>query len=71
MNELFADGNEFNLHRLLSEVAGNDININTNDLMKLDSMKFPDSRTLSEFVSSFDGNFFLNIYESGKFHNYK
>ncbi|CAF0886028.1 unnamed protein product [Rotaria sp. Silwood1] len=52
LNELFADGNEFSLQRLLSEVGANDANIDMNELMKLDSTKLFDSRTLSEFLRS-------------------
>ena len=54
LNELFASGNGFTLQRLLSEVGANDVNIDMNELMKYDSTKILDSRTLSEFVS---GNF--------------
>jgi hypothetical protein len=57
LNELFASGNEFTLQRLLSEIGNNDANIDMNELIKLDSMKFLDSRTLSEFVSGKDEKF--------------
>ncbi|CAF1284733.1 unnamed protein product [Rotaria sordida] len=52
LNELFANGNEFSLQKLLSEVGANDTNIDMNELIKFDSTKFPDSRTLSEFLRS-------------------
>ncbi|CAF2373870.1 unnamed protein product [Rotaria sp. Silwood2] len=52
LNELFANGNEFALQKLLSEVGANDINIDMNELMKLDSTKLFDSRTLSDFLRS-------------------
>ena len=50
LNDLFASGNQFTLQRLLSEM-GNEIPLDMNDLIKLDSVKMLDSRTLSDFVS--------------------
>jgi hypothetical protein len=58
LNELFASGNEFTLQRLLSEANANDVNIDMNELMKFDSTKLLDSRTLSEFVSGQNEFFF-------------
>jgi len=51
LNELFANGNEFTLHRLLSDIGVNDMNIDMNDLVKFDPMKLLDTRSISEFVS--------------------
>jgi hypothetical protein len=51
LNELFANGNEFTLHRLLSDIGVNDMNIDMNDLVKFDPMKLLDNRSISEFVS--------------------
>lgn len=51
LNELFADGNEFTLHRLLSDMGANDLNIDMNDLVKFDPLKVLDARSISEFVS--------------------
>ena len=51
LNEFFASENGFALQRLLSEVNANDINLEFNELIKFDSTKLLDSRTLSEFVS--------------------
>lgn len=50
LDELFADGTEFTLHRLLSDFPVNDTNIYMNDLVKLDPMKFLDNRSISEFL---------------------
>ena len=50
-NELFASGNGFTLQRLLSEAGVNDVNIDMNELAKIDSNRLLDARTLSEFVS--------------------
>lgn len=56
LNELFADGTEFTLHRLLSDFGVNDLNIDMNDLVKFDPMKLLDTRSFSEFLQcdSFD-----------------
>jgi hypothetical protein len=51
LNELYANGNEFTLHRLLSDIVANDLNIDMNDLVKFDPIKLLDTRSLSEFVS--------------------
>jgi hypothetical protein len=51
LNELFADGNQFTLHRLLSDFGVNDMNIDMTDLVKFDPMKLLDVRSISEFVS--------------------
>jgi hypothetical protein len=51
LNELFANGNEFTLHRLLSDIGVNDMNIDMNELVKFDPMKLLDTRSISEFVS--------------------
>jgi len=51
LNDLFASGNQFTLQRLLSEM-GNEIPLDMNDLIKLDSVKMLDSRTLSDFIRS-------------------
>jgi hypothetical protein len=51
LNELFASGNGFALQKLLSEAGANDMNFDMNELMKFDSTKLLDSRTLSDFVS--------------------
>ena len=58
LNELFADGNEFTLHRLLSDFGTNDLNIDMTDLAKFDPMKLFDVRSLSEYVSSKNDWFF-------------
>lgn len=50
LDELFADGNEFTLHRLLSDFTVNDMNIDMNDIVKLDPMKLFDNRSFSEFL---------------------
>lgn len=42
LNELFADGNQFTLHRLLSDFGVNDMNIDMTDLVKFDPMKLLD-----------------------------
>jgi hypothetical protein len=51
LNELFTDGNEFTLHRLLSDFGGNDMNIDMNELVKFDPTKLLDTRCITEFVS--------------------
>lgn len=51
LNDLFASGNEFTLQRLLSDV-GNELPLDINDLLKFDSVKMLDSRTLSDFIRS-------------------
>jgi hypothetical protein len=51
LDELFASGNGFTLTKLLSEAGATDINLDMNELLKFDSTKLLDSRTLSEFVS--------------------
>ncbi len=51
LNELFANGTEFTLHRLLSDIGVNDMNIDMNDLVKFDPMKLLDPKNFSEFVS--------------------
>ncbi len=51
LNEFFANGTEFTLHRLLSDIGVNDMNIDMNDLVKFDPMKLLDSKCFSEFVS--------------------
>ena len=51
LNELFANGTEFTLHRLLSDIGCNDMNIDMNDLVKFDPMKLLDARSFNEFVS--------------------
>lgn len=51
LNELFPNGTEFTLHRLLSDIGVNDMNIDMNDLVKFDPMKLLDARSFSEFVS--------------------
>jgi hypothetical protein len=42
LNELFADGSQFTLHRLLSDFGVNDMNIDMNDLVKFDPMRLLD-----------------------------
>ena len=69
LNELFADGNEFTLHRLLSDFGANDLNIDMNDLVKFDPTKPFDARSLSEYVSRKNGSFFP--LEPGKFQGRK
>lgn len=56
LNELFTDGNEFTLHRLLSDMPVNDLNIDMNDLVRFDPMKILENRSISEFLQcdSFD-----------------
>ena len=51
LNELFASGNGFTLTKLLSEVGATDFDLDMDELLKFDSTKKLDSRTLSEFVS--------------------
>ncbi|CAF1394155.1 unnamed protein product [Adineta steineri] len=51
-NELFTNGNSFSLQRLLSEAGVNDVNIDMNELKKLDSTELLNARTLSEFLRS-------------------
>ncbi len=51
LDELFANGDEFTLHRLLSDIGVNDMNIDMNELVKFDPMKLFDARSISEFVS--------------------
>ena len=51
LNELFEGSNEFTLHRLLSDLGTNDINIDMNELVKFDPTKSIDARLLNEFVS--------------------
>ncbi len=60
LNELFANDNEFTLHRLLSDIGVNDMNIDMNDLSKFDPMKLLDTRSISEFVSGKKFYFCLN-----------
>jgi len=67
LNELFANGNEFTLHRLLSDIGVNDMNIDMNDLVKFDPMKLLDTRSISEFVS---GKKSCSLFFSSKFRNY-
>ncbi|UJR35804.1 hypothetical protein I4U23_028552 [Adineta vaga] len=50
INEFFANGTEFTLHRLLSDFGVNDMNIDMNDLVKFDPMKLLDTRCFSEFL---------------------
>ncbi|CAF2391489.1 unnamed protein product [Rotaria sp. Silwood2] len=50
LNELFTNGNEFTLHRLLSDIGVNDVNFDMNDIAKFDPMKLLDTRSLSEFL---------------------
>ena len=59
LNELFTDGNEFTLHRLLSDCGGNDMNIDMNELVKFDPTKLLDTRCISEFVSGIKNLFFF------------
>jgi len=47
LNELFANGTEFTLHRLLSDIGVNDMNIDMNDLVKFDPMKLLDPKGFS------------------------
>jgi len=61
LDELFADGTEFTLHRLLSDFPVNDTNIDMNDLVKLDPMKFFDNRSISELVSLSSAIYFLSF----------
>lgn len=51
LNDLFASDDGCTLQRFLSEIGANDVNFDMNDLLKLDSGKGFDCRTLSEFVS--------------------
>ncbi|CAF0828173.1 unnamed protein product [Adineta ricciae] len=48
LNEFFANGTEFTLHRLLSDIGCNDTNIDMNDLVKFDPMKLLDARSFNE-----------------------
>lgn len=50
LNELFANDNEFTLHRLLSDISGNDLNIDMNEIVKFDPIKLLDTRSLSDFL---------------------
>ena len=50
-NELFADGNELNIQRLLSEINSDDVNMDISELTRSDSNKLLDFQTLTEFVS--------------------
>jgi hypothetical protein len=59
LNELFADGNQFTLHRLLSDIGINDMNIDMTDLVKFDPMKLLDVRIMSKFLSGKKLVFFL------------
>jgi hypothetical protein len=61
LNELFANGNEFTLHRLLSDIGGNDMNIDMDELVKFDPTKLLDTRSLSEFVSGKKRFFFFSF----------
>jgi hypothetical protein len=69
LNELFANGTEFTLHRLLSDFGVNDINIDMNDLVKFDPMKLLDAKSVSEFLQgdSFDQINTINDIESNHF----
>ena len=51
LNEFFADGNQFTLHRLLSDIGINDMNIDMTDLVKFDPMKLLDVRISNESFS--------------------
>ncbi|CAF3347521.1 unnamed protein product [Rotaria socialis] len=51
LNELFAGGNEISLRQLLSDFSATDT-FDADELMKLDSTKLLESRTLSEFLRS-------------------
>lgn len=62
LNELFTDGNEFTLHRLLSDMPINDLNIDMNELVKFDPMKMLDNRSISEFVSGKIPKFFSFLF---------
>lgn len=64
LNELFADGTEFTLHRLLSDFGVNDLNIDMNDLVKFDPMKLLDTRSFSEFVSGKKCSYFRSFSSS-------
>ena len=59
LNELFANDNEFTLHRLLSDVAVSDTNIDMNEIVKFDPVKLLDTRSISEFVSGKKFLFFV------------
>jgi hypothetical protein len=59
LNEFFASDKGFALQRLLSEANANDVNLELNELLKFDSTKLLDSRTLSEFVSGKKFHLFL------------
>jgi len=66
LNELFANGNEFTLHRLLSDIGVNDMNIDMNDLVKFDPMKLLDTRSISEFVRGKKRFSFFLFFEISK-----
>ncbi|CAF0892427.1 unnamed protein product [Rotaria sordida] len=50
LNELSANGNQFTLHRLLSDIGVNDLNFDMNEMAKFDPMKFFDVKNISEFL---------------------
>ncbi|CAF3337766.1 unnamed protein product [Rotaria socialis] len=56
LDEFFANGNEFTLHRLLSDINSADLNIDMNEIAKFDPMKLFETRSLSELFQcdSFD-----------------
>ncbi|CAF3628112.1 unnamed protein product [Adineta steineri] len=66
LNELFADGSEFTLHRLLSDFGVNDLNIDMNDLVKFDPVKLLDAKSFGDFLQydSFDEINTLNDIQS-------
>ena len=71
LNELFANGTEFTLHRFLSDRGVNDMNIDMNDLVKFDPMKLLDARSFSEFVSMTKIFFFPYMDMSSLLHQRK
>ncbi|CAF2174045.1 unnamed protein product [Rotaria magnacalcarata] len=56
LDEFFANGNEFTLHRLLSDISSADLNIDMSEIAKFDPMKLFEARSLSELFQcdSFD-----------------
>jgi hypothetical protein len=52
LNDLFETGNEFTLHRLLSDIGFDDIDIDMHDIVKFDPVKLLDGRSFNECVST-------------------
>lgn len=51
MSEFLTSNNEFQFHRFLSDLNGNEIRIDMDDTLKFDAIKNSETRILTDFVS--------------------